>query len=260
MLPISQVYAPLAIAIPTAKRPELLALTLEKLSESRLPSNVDVRIYADTDANLDDIDWVRDRYFPEALMFHAPKHVEAPSGCWNILNSIKQSYLATSGHVILLEEDVSVRPWFYEHHLNTANGHQVLASCGRKDKNFYPLYPDLYTNPGSCLKRELVANLIPHINDDYFTRLREYMDEHFGPWDTQSNLDDGLIRRVIRQMGGRAVYPDTPICAHQGWRFYNKLDLYMNFEVGIENRIRRLREIIKTIRPGDRYASDFEPF
>jgi hypothetical protein len=238
----------------------MLALTLQKLQNSNRPDNLDVRIFADNSADLESVEYVRDLYYPEALIFQAKPHVEAPSGCWNILNSIKQGYETGANLIILLEEDVLVHVGFFEHHFNAINGHQVLASCGRKDKNFYPLYPDLYTNPGSCLKRELVANLIPHINDDYFTRLREYMDERFGPWDTQSSLDDGLIRRVIRQMGGRAVYPDTPVCAHQGWRFYNKLDLYMNFEVGIENKIRRLREIIKTIRPGDRYATDFEPF
>jgi len=238
----------------------MLALNLEKLSQSRLPSNVDVRIYADVQADLESVEYVRDLYFPEALIFQAKPHIFAPSGAWNILNSIKQSFLATDSHVILLEEDILVRPWFYEHHLNAINGQNVLASCGRKDRQHYPRYGPLYTNPCSALRRELIEQLILHINDDYFTRLREYLDEHFEPWPTQSILDDGLIRRVIRQMGGQAVYPEEPVCTHIGWRFYNKLDLYMNYETTMEGKIRRLQELMRSIKLGDRYATDFEFF
>lgn len=223
-------------------------------------TNLDVRIYADVQADLESVEYVRDLYFPEALILVAKPHIFAPSGTYNILNSIKQSYLATGSHVILLEEDICVRPWFYEHHLKTINGQNVLASCGRKDRHFYPLHPDIYVNPGSCLRRELIEQLLPYICDDYFTRLREYLDEHFEPWPEMSMLDDGLIRRVIRKMGGRAIFPEEPVCTHIGWRFYGKLDLYQNNEVGIENRIARLRQLMQTIKPGDRYATDFEFF
>jgi hypothetical protein len=235
----------------------MLALTLQKLQNSNRPDDLDVRIFADNSADLESVEYVRDLYYPEALIFQAKPHIEAPSGCWNILNSIKQGYETGAEHIILLEEDVLVRPGFFEWHLNPSN-RQYLASCGRKDRHHYPIYGPLYTNPGSCLRHELVEQLVPHINDDYFTRLREYLDEHFEPWDTQSILDDGLIRRVIRKMGGQAVYPEKPVCAHIGWRFYGKLDLYQNNEVGIENRITRLRQLMQSIKPGDRYASDFE--
>jgi len=206
---------------------------------------------------MESVEYVRDLYFPTALILQAKLHAMVPSGCWNILNSIKQGYETGANHIFLIEEDILVRPNFFEWHLAQID---CLASCGRKDPHHYPLYGPLYTNPGSCLRRELVEQLLPHINDDFFLRGRAYLDERFGPWDSQSYLDDGLIRRVIRQMGGRAVYPETPVCAHQGFRFYNKLDLYMNHEVGIEKRIARLREIISKIRPGDRYASDFESY
>jgi hypothetical protein len=235
----------------------MLALALQKLQNSNRPDNLDVRIFADVQADLESVEYVRDLYFPEALIFQAKPHLDAPSGCWNILNSIKQGYETGAEHIILLEEDVLVRSGFFDWHLNPLN-RQYLATCGRKDPHHYPRYGPLYTNPGSCLRRELVEQLILHINSAYFTRLREYLDEHFEPWPSQSSLDDGLIRRVIRQMGGQAVYPEEPVCAHIGWRFYGKLDLYQNTEVGIENRIARLRELMQTIKPGDRYATDFE--
>lgn len=235
----------------------MLALALQKLQNSNRPDNLDVRIFADVQADLESVEYVRDLYYPEALIFQAKPHVEAPSGCWNILNSIKQGYETGADRIILLEEDVCVRLGFFEWHLNPAN-RQYLATCGRKDPHHFPRYGPLYTNPGSCLSRELVEQLISHINDDYFTRLREYLDEHFEPWPTQSILDDGLIRRVIRKMGGQAVYPEEPVCTHIGFRFYNKLDLYMNYETTMEGRIRRLKELMQSIKPGDRYATDFE--
>jgi len=245
------------VVMPVCHRPELLALALEKLDQARKPENLDVRIYADTSADLESIECVRDVYYPEALIFQANPHIQAPSGCWNILNAIKSGYRTGADYIFLIEEDVLIKPDFFTFHLSQTD---CLASCGRKDRRHYLLYPDLYTNPGSCLHRELVEQLIPHICDDYFTRLREYMDEHFGSWDTQSHLDDGLIRRVIRQMGGRAVYPDIPVCAHQGFRAYNKLDIYMNYEISIEEKIKRLREMLRTVKPTDRYTGDFDTF
>jgi len=247
--------------MPVCHRPEMLALTLQKLRSSNRPDNLDVRIFADDLANLESVKYVRDLYYPDAFIFQTEPHTIAPSGCWNILNSIKKGYETGADLIFMLEEDVLVQENFFQWHLQQHTSDEYLASCGRKDRHHYPLYGPLYTNPGSCLSRRLVEQIIPHICDGYFLGLREYLDEKLPPrWDEQSSLDDGLIRRVIRKMGGKCVYPETPVCAHQGFRFYGKLDLYQNREIGIENRIRRLQEIIKTIRPGDRYATDFEPF
>jgi hypothetical protein len=249
----------------------MLALSLQKLSQATVPkstdsaTNLDVRIFADTTADLEAVEYCRDKFYPEALIFQASAHVQSPSGCWNILHSIKQGYETGADYIFMLEEDVMVRQNFFEHHLSSFSPERpdILASCGRRDRGHYPVYGPLYTNPGSCLSRRLVAELIPHINDSYFTELRQYMDRELPPnWDEQSNLDDGLIRRVIRKMGGVCAYPEPGpgVCAHQGWGFYNKIDIYMNDEVGIENRIARLQELMRSLKPGDRYAKDFEPF
>jgi hypothetical protein len=172
------------------------------------------------------------------------------------LQSIRDGYETGATHVFLIEEDIAVKPNFFDWHLSQTD---CLASCGRKDRRYYPLYGPLYTNPGACLRRELVAELLPHICDAYFLHPREYLDEHFEPWETQSVLDDGLVRRVIRKMGGRVVYPDTPVCAHQGFRAYNALDIYQN-KGTIQERIAGLREMLPRIKPSDRYTPDFDPF
>src|SRR3984957_2175131 len=64
--------------VPTLKRPEMLALCLEKLSQTHQASSLDVRIFLDHSndpklnaARLADTEYVRDTYFPTAEIFHA---------------------------------------------------------------------------------------------------------------------------------------------------------------------------------------------
>lgn len=148
-----------------------------------------------------------------------------------------------------------VYPHFFDWHWSQ----DADASCGRLSSfNELPYGRNQYTNPGSCLRRRVLEALDPHINDDYFMRLGDYLNEHFEPAEEWSKLDDGLIRRVLRQIGGKTVYPDRPVCAHQGWRGYRRFDIYRN-EGNIEERIAGLERLMATIKPGDRYAKDFEP-
>lgn len=251
------------VMIPTYNRPEFLALTLEQLDRA-VDAPDDIRICLDTspESRVLEIEHIRDKFLPRAILLHARPHTYAPSGTYNILHSIRQGYETGADLIFMLEEDVLIRPdKFFPWHYSQMTTGEYLASCGRKDRGHYPVYGALYTNPGSCLSRALCAEIIPHINDDYFTNLREYLDRALPPnWDEQSNLDDGLIRRVIRKMGGKVAYPEKGVCVHQGWGLYNKIDIYMNEETDVQKRIARLREIISTLKPGDRYAKDFEPF
>lgn len=245
------------VVIPTCHRPEMLALCLERLGQA--PGLPPVLIFPDVPADLDEVWYVKEHYLPQAK-YHKPfPHIQAPSGCWNILYSIKQGYLTGADRVYLVEEDVMVRPNFFQWH--NSIGDEFLASCGRQDAHFYPRYPNLYTNPGSCLHRPLLDAVVPHINDDYFTRLRAYMDEFLPPkWDDHSDLDDGLIRRTIRNMGGKCAYPPEPgVAVHQGFHFYRKVDRFQN-EGNIVERIEGLRKMLSRIKPMERYAHDLEHF
>jgi len=254
------------IVMPTCKRPEFLALALEKLSAApkEHPSDLDVYIYADTSADISSVEFVRDRYFPEATVYQWANHPAAPSGTWNILNAIKGGYDTGADLVYLVEEDVMVRPEFFDWHrsIHDAGAHDgtVLATCGRVEPRLQKLFGDVYTNPGSALTRTLIKELIPHMNDSYYSDPAGYVLQHFEPWLGMSILDDGLIRRVIKKMGGRSLTATEGVAVHQGFHFYNQLDRYMNFEGDIEHKIARLREIIAGIVPGERYATDFEPF
>lgn len=245
------------VSIPTANRPELLALTLEKLKSAQRNKLIDVHIYADSvnETRLREIEIVRDLYFPEAFLLHARPHIAAPSGCWNILNAIK-SAAKFAERVYLVEEDVLVYPNFFQWH----ESQTAPASCGRRHWDSRWKYRDLYTNPGACLRRPLLDALVPHINDQYFSGTREYLDRTFGPWHEITHLDDGLIRNVIRKNGWDVAYPETPVCAHIGFRGYASLDIYQNNDPNLEKRIERARYLLATVRNTDMYAHDFEPY
>ncbi len=242
------------VAIPTAHRPELLALTLEKLSgANNLP---EVHIYADSvpESRLREIEVVRDLYLPEAFLFRAHPHPAAASGCWNILNAIK-SAAKFADTVYLVEEDVLVYPYFFDWH----RAQSGVVSCGRRhwDKNWK--HRDLYTNPGSCLRRPLLDALVPHIRDEYFEDTRGYLDRTFQPWHEITHLDDGLIRNVLKANGWEAVYGE-PVCAHIGFAGYAKFDLFQNHETELGKRIERAREIVATTSPDNSWSRDFEPY
>jgi len=256
------------IVIPTFARPELLALCLEKL-EQAINAPDDVRIFLDTspEMRVAEVEYVRDKYLPRAQIFHAKPHTKVASGTYNILMSLKAGYETGAERCWLIEEDVLVYPQtFFTWHRSAIKGcigpeqsNKVAASCGRKHPDLRWQYRDLYCNPGSCLRRPLLDALVPHINSEYFQDTKAYCDKHFPPWEV-STLDDWLIRRVMKQEGMSCVYPETPVCAHVGFRGYGSLDIYQNNEADLGKRIERARYLLATVKPTDQYARDFEPY
>lgn len=247
------------VVMPTLNRPEFLALALERLSQTPQSNDLDVRIFLDHTGNprrIEEVTAVRDIYLPTAEIFQAKAHVMAPSGCWNILHALKSGYESGADYVFLVEEDVMVYPNFFEAHYALQNSGEYFATCGRLLSCLSSAY---YTNPGSCFKREALGLVIPHIGDRYFADRRGYLDATFDSMDEASDLDDGLIRRVIRSTGAKVKYPERPICAHQGFHYYKKFEQYQN-EGTITERVAQLRAMLAQISPIDRYTKDFEPY
>jgi hypothetical protein len=243
------------VAIPAANRPELLALTLEKLASAA--GRPAVHIYADSvsDSRLREMKIVRDLYLPEAILFRARPHAKAPSGSWNILHAIKNAAKCAE-NVYLIEEDVLIYPYYFQWH----ESQTAVASCGRYHHDGRWKFRHLYTNPGSLLRRPLLDRLIPHICDAYFQDMRGYLDRTFGAWHEITQLDDGLVRNVMRQNDWLPAYPKAPVCAHIGFRAYDSLDIYKNYGLDLGTRIQRAREIMATTSNRDQYAEDFEPY
>ena len=234
------------VVMPACKRPELLALALRRLAAAR--NRPEVHIYADQGSRLGEIEVVRDLYLPEAFLFEAHPHVICPSGTWNILQAIRDG-ARFADNVYLVEEDVMVYPYFFEWHEKQSTD----VSCGR----ILPRWPH-YTNPGSRLGSRLLDALLPHINDEYFQDTVKYC-ERFA-WQHSSTLDDGLIRRVFYQENLTIAFPETPVCAHQGFRMLDHLDIYMIGEGTLEERIRRVSHLLEAPPNQERYARDWEPF
>jgi hypothetical protein len=243
------------VVVPTFNRPELLALCLEKI-EQAADAPDDIRIYLDAsmENRVSEVEYVRDMCLPRALIFHAKSHLKVASGCWNILTAIKSGYETGADFCWLIEEDVLIYParFFSWHRKQVA-----AASCGRRHWDHRWKHRDLYTNPGSLLRRPLLDALVPHINDEYFTDTTAYCEKHFPYWDV-STLDDWLIRRVMKQEGMTCVYPEKAVCAHVGFRGYGQLDIYQNNDPDLEKRIERARYLLATVKNTDMYARDFE--
>ena len=242
------------VVIPTCFRPELLAWCLRRLSEASTCPNV--LICADIEANLKETEYVRDKFFPSADILHAKPHIQVHSGCWNILNAIKIG-ASFADSVYLIEEDVMIFPnQFFRWH--RAQSDEV--SCGRRLANF-----PYYTNPGSYLRRPLLNQLIPHITDEYFQDTVAYCEANFPPAPYTSTLDDGLIRRVIEWCGFDCAFPPSPICAHQGFFWYGRLDIVSTAGMTLDEKIDYLPKMHEKILTSPdprfaRYCSDFEPF
>ena len=236
------------VVIPTFRRPELLALCLEKLAQSR--DCPEVLICADHGSNMDDIEYCRDTRLPFAHILEAKPHVSVPSGTWNILNAINEGG-KVADEVYLVEEDVMVFPGFFEgHSLNNSD-----VSCGRR----VPRY-EWYTNPGTCFRRPLLDVLAPHVCDEYFADTAAYCKKHFRQMEFSSTLDDGLIRRVIANHRLTFSFPDKPLCAHQGIHGLGNMDIYQIKGSTLEERIESVRKILADPPNKNRYAKEWEEY
>lgn len=231
---------------------------MEKLSRTPEAESLDIRIFVDTcsDERLEDVEFVRDTYLPTAQIYRANRHIQVLSGTYNILMSLKSGWETGADYVCLVEEDIFVRPEFFKKHIEMHESEDLFVSCGRRCGKM-PL--DFFSNPGSMYKRDKLALIIPHINDEYFSDPVRYLKKHFPSMDGLDRpLDDGLIRKVIRSVDGKVRSAEPRICSHVGFRYYNRLDPYMNTGKTIQEKIQKLRELLPMVRKSDQYAGDFE--
>ena len=245
------------VVIPTFARPEFLALALEKVNATNNAPD-DVRIFLDTcsDERMDETEYVRDTYLPTAEIFRAGLHVISIGGSWNILNSLKQGCLTGAKYVFFIEEDVMVKPDFFDRHYQMQAEDDYFVTCGRKLRNRDENY---YSNPGTCYRHEKLETVLPHIDNRYFVNQAEYVARLFPSMEDAGVLDDGLIRRVMQSVSGKAKCAEPAIAAHQGFHYYNKFAEYKTFGP-IQDRIAQLRNLLPTIDPTNRYTKDFEVF
>ncbi len=258
------------VVMPAAHRPEFAALALERLGKANHCPKIHLNVDSGISPKLqDDFNYVWMHYAPEQCTIRwRSEHIHVTSGCWNILESIRDGYNTGAEYVFLVEEDVMMFPDAFEHHWERI-GAGAIASCGRRCPMFYPRAPGIYTNPGSCLSRKLLDALIPHINDDFYKATAPYMDRVLGPVQGIHGLDDGLIRRVIWKNGwsNLVAYPmmEDPKCAHTGFQAYeNHYDFCTRDDSQpIQWQIDNLRKLFKTLDrngPKARWMKDFDVY
>lgn len=245
------------VVIPTLKRPEFLALALEAIDKAEQAPD-DVRIFLDYTPwpyVLDEVQYVRDKYMPRATIYQAKSHPAAPSGCWNILNAYKQGYESGADIIFFIEEDVRIYHDYFTWSIR-AQDTSCFAASGRRIARYGENY---FTNPGASFRCESLALVVPHIGDNFFNDRRGYLTRTFGAFEEASDLDDGLIRHVMRSIKGNVVYPETPKVAHQGFHMYGKMEECRTTGY-IEDRISQLRVMLNRIDPSCKGFGDFEPY
>lgn len=257
------------VIMPAAVRPEFCALALERLGKAHNCPRILLNVDDVSEKLKSDFHYVHKHYAPpQTTLVYREPHVQASSGCWNILESIRDGYNTGANGVALIEEDILVWPDIFDYHREqVAKG--AVASCGRQCARFWKRCPGMYTNPGSYLTRELLDKLIPHINNDFYKATGPYMDRVLGQVEGIHGLDDGLIRRVLwkHDLADRVVYPpaDAPRAAHTGFVGYeNHYDFcHRNDFMGIQWQIDNLRTVLKEIdRNGEKgkYVRDLDWF
>src|SRR5579859_4296823 len=163
------------VVMPAALRPEFCALALEQLGKARHCPPIFLNIDNVGEKLIEEFEYVFLNYFPKntgGTMSVRPPHRPVSSGCFNILESIRDGYNVGAEYVFLVEEDVLVMRDFFEYHWARMIDYKV--SCGRRCHRFFPRSPWVYTNPGSCLSREFLDQLIPHINDEFYDNTGGY--------------------------------------------------------------------------------------
>jgi hypothetical protein len=253
------------VVMPVAERPEFAALALECLSKAEFCPPIHIYVDDVSQKLKDEFSYVFANHAPpQASIFFREPHVQATSGCHNILMSIKDGRESGAMYIYLVEEDVLVRPNFFKYHQDALSDGSV-ASCGRKYMPFWDRCPGMYTNSGSVLKGELVDAIIPHINPDFFANTGGYMEEVIGHVEGIHGLDDGLIRRVMWKNGWAAKHQEEPGCSHVGFMAYeNRYDFCrVDHTAHISDRIANLRNLFLTLDPINgphaRYIKDLEP-
>jgi hypothetical protein len=165
-------------------------------------------------------------------------------------------YKTHADFVFFIEEDVFVTADFFDRHLAMQASGDYFVTSGRKLRNRDETY---FSNPGSCYRHDKLAMVVPHVCPAYFADMAGYVERNFPGMQDAGILDDGLIRRIMQSVGGKAMCAVPAIAFHQGFHYYNRMPQY-KVEGSLEERISRLKYLLTTVNPDDRYTGDFEPF
>lgn len=218
------------VIVPTHGRPEMLLHCLEHLEACPDLANADVRIVVDQHQHkripaavhhetLDVIagfthrGWkltVRDRHFYWGNSF-------------NVLTAYKESFAAGHPLTFLVEDDVMVEPGFFAWHRAVHESEQLFCSIASANTRSGQLRTkDDFASLGVCFPLASLGLIVPHARVAYFINMGKYCVDTFGGDSKLFCEQDGLILRIMKQAGGTARYPETPLARHVGDYGYNR--------------------------------------
>ncbi|MCB1098045.1 MAG: hypothetical protein KDN22_20910 [Verrucomicrobiae bacterium] len=275
------------VLIPTYCRPEYLRVMLKRMATSDGASEKEIWIWHDRHQS-DDSQVAAELNLSEKVVESlAPafaniefKSVEPtcyPGNSSLVLDMYKNAFNHPDiRYVFLIEDDVLVgKDFFVWHEAVQSRGNffctvgwrcirhrKTLDEVGREgDPNAYFVSKNDYASIGVCWRRENLAELVRHANQDYLANPKKYLQEAFpsspvppGQWTEQ----DGIVTRILHEKGDKRIaWPTLRRCAHVGLSGYHRRDGY-RFTGTIDQRTSDLEEVLELLANKELVAEDID--
>ena len=234
------------VIIPTYLRAEYLYLCLQKLWETQHPGHKEFWVCEDRRENDEHRHMLQFQWTDEVLedfrgrlnikKFLNKPHNFSGNSC-NVMQAYKRAFNTDARFVYLVEDDVLVKPDFFEWHEAVQNEVpdimcSVAYRCSRNheartdviDPNAYFTTARDYASIGVCWLRERLGPVIRHANERYYSNQERYVGEVFpgNRFATDFSEQDGLIMRVMWETRGTTLWPYVPRSYHLGFYGYHR--------------------------------------
>lgn len=250
------------VIVPTYDRPEYLALCLERVLSAKGSGDVELWVCQDNHTG-DDVNahtssvgnvLFVSRYNTDSC--HIFKNfIRDPhsyyGNSYNILEGLKDAYETGADRVYLIEDDVMITEDFFLWHeeiqkqepdafvsiasnINMSleyaiNGPEVLATSHLADPMAYYASVHAYSSIGVCFNRDALHFIVPDFcNEETYNKL--------GPGVEQ----DILIKRQMKSVACKSVWPYLPRAHHMGWYGYHR-NTGLKPNGTVEDKIKALR-------------------
>lgn len=156
---------------------------------------------------------------------------------FNVLESYKLALSTDARYVYLVEDDVLVKPDFFQWHEAAQDAEpdamcSIAYRCSRNheartdvtDPEAYFTTARDYASIGVCWKKENLIPVLEHATPAYYNNLDGYMLRAF-PGNRFADCfseQDGLIMRVMWETKAFTVWPYVPRAYHMGWYGYHR--------------------------------------
>lgn len=216
------------VIIPAYDRSEMLWNCLERLSACSEIFGMQVRVTVDChQGKCNPVEEIREVIvkFPELKIVTTVMDPHSYRGnSFNVLSAYRRAVEAGAPFVFMVEDDVMVEPDFFCWHYE-AQASKPFCSVGVENTRSGKLKTtEDFASLGVCFSCETLTHIIKHGVTNYFSNTGRYCQDKFGIVPGEHTEQDGLILRIMRSLGGTAIFPESPKARHIGWYGYNHAD------------------------------------